>query len=400
MPDTDAGSARAIAERPRIAAATALDAFAAIAPTIDTHRVWADEHARMAPEVCEAARTAGLFLAWAPRDYGGAELPLPELMELVVEVGAADATVGWHLGNSAAVSFASAQLEPELAADVFSGPAGPFGFSIVAGGRLVPTDGGYLLDGRWPNITGVLDAPWVGIGAVVHDGEGPRQVNGAPDVRLCIVPTAELDVERTWDAAVAMRGTGSHAASAKGVFVPEGLAHSWAKPLIVDRPLYRVGMMVAGPVFAAALCIGAVRRALEVTVELAGSKISAGTGMAFRDSPRVQATVGEASAAISGLRAAMVDASAAMLAAAEHGRPPADVRGRLWSTAYWSFDRCRELVSDVSSIATSAVYQGHNPVESTVRDVHAIAAGHEATRGLQAAFGRVLLGLRPSHPFF
>ncbi|MDH4144348.1 MAG: hypothetical protein OEY23_04165 [Acidimicrobiia bacterium] len=389
-----------MADATRIAEGTALAAFGALRPIIDAGRPWADEHARMAPEVCQAAREAGLFLAWAPTDYGGAELPFPELIELIVEVGAADPTVGWHLGNSAAISFASAHLEPELAAEVFSGPSGPFGFSIVAGGRAVATDGGYVLDGRWPNVTGVLDAPWVGIGAVVHDGEAPRELDGNPDVRMCIVPTSALRVEKTWDAAVAMRGTGSHAATADGVFVPEGLAHAWTKPLIVDRPMYRMGTLVSGPVFASALSIGVVRRALDATIELASAKISAATGSPFRDSARVQGTVGAASAAIAALRAGLVDAAAVMYDAARAGRPPAAVRGRLWSTAYWTFDRCRELASDISSIATSSVYLDRNPVEAAVRDVHAIAAGMEATRGLQEAAGRVQLGLRPAYPFF
>lgn len=52
----------------------------------------------------------------------------------------------------------------------------------MQGGTLTPTDDGYLLDGRWPFVTGALDAPWAAINAVVSSDDP------VPDVRLCLVP--------------------------------------------------------------------------------------------------------------------------------------------------------------------------------------------------------------------
>ena len=70
-------------------------------------------------------------------------------------------------------------------------------------------------------------------------GDGPRQVNGRPDIRYFFIPTADLNIEPTWQDSAAMRGTGSNAANVQEVFVPEALAIGASTPLLIDRPVFR-----------------------------------------------------------------------------------------------------------------------------------------------------------------
>jgi alkylation response protein AidB-like acyl-CoA dehydrogenase len=72
---------------------------------------------------------------------------------------------------------------------------------------------GLRISGRWPTASGCEDAPWALTPVMVSDGDGP------PEEAAVLVPTSDLDIERTWDT-VGMRGTGSHTLVAEDVFVP------------------------------------------------------------------------------------------------------------------------------------------------------------------------------------
>ena len=71
--------------------------------TIEADRAWADEHARMAPEVVRALRDAGLFTMIAPREVGGAEVAFPEGIAVFEELGYSDPSAAWHVANAAAL---------------------------------------------------------------------------------------------------------------------------------------------------------------------------------------------------------------------------------------------------------------------------------------------------------
>lgn len=107
-----------------------------------------------------------------------------------------------------------------------------------------------------------------------------------------------------------------------------------------------------------------------------------------------------ASAEIRVLHAGLQGVACDVWGAAVVGKVPSAVRVDMWSTAFWTLDRCRALVSDLSIVGSSAFYADRNPVESALRDIHAIAAAMEPFRDLQEAAGRVLLGLRPAMLYF
>lgn len=72
----------------------------------------------------------------------------------------------------------------------------------------------------------------------------PRLRNGYPDSRMFFIRTADLEIVPTWKEAAAMRGTGSNQVRVYDVFVPEGLAHTPAKPLLIDRPSFRLSYVL------------------------------------------------------------------------------------------------------------------------------------------------------------
>ncbi len=372
----------------------AVEAVRAILPVIDRCRDAADASARMAPDVVMAAHEAGVFRLFAPLDCGAPVVTFPEIMQIFEDLGWADPTVAWHAGNSAAIAFVAASLPDDVRRVPFEGTVGPFGFSVVQGGTLTPAEGGYVLEGRWPFLTGAMDAPWAAINAVV------RSDDAVPDVRLCLVPSIAWTVEHTWQHAVAMRGTGSHAITVASAFVPEVFAHSWARPRTVDAAVQRLPNNVTGPVTNAAISVGIARRSVDEVTALMASKVSRADGLAVRDKLRMQRELSAAVVEVAMLHAGLQDMAASVWTAALTGRPPAPVRGHMWGTAYVTIDRCRELVGRLAMVGTSALYSHRNPVEAALRDVHAIAAAMETFRDLQEGHGRLLLGMKPGVPAF
>lgn len=192
-------------------------------------------------------------------------------------------------------------------------------------------------------------------------------------------------MEHTWQDAVAMRGTGSHAIAVAGALVPDLFAHSWARPRIVDTAVQRLPSNVTGPVTNSAICVGIARRSVDEVTSLMASKVSRADGLAVRDKLRMQRELSAAVVEVAMLHAGLQQMAATVWAGALEGRPSSAVRGHMWGTSYLTIDRCRELVGRLAMLGTSALYSRRNPVEAALRDVHAIAAAMETFRDLQRA---------------
>jgi alkylation response protein AidB-like acyl-CoA dehydrogenase len=385
--------------------ATPFSLVRALRPLIVEHRQWAEAHARIAPAVLESARLAGVFTLCAPREVGGADAPFTALMEIFEELGYADATVAWHAANSVVVATVLANIPDDQRARICADPPGPYGFSATPAGVAIPVAGGYRLSGRWPFVTGVLDAPWSSLLGVVHEGDQPRLIDGIPDVRRFLVPASDITVERTWEASVAMRGTGSHAVSAQDAFVPESLAvvaPARETPQHLRSHAVRLPRGAVTPVTNAAIGVGLVRRALDEALRVTREKPLAGTAVGLRELPGRQRLIGNAAAAVPGLKAALL--SVAEEVDGSLGERPTDVpeevRARMWGTMFWVLDHCRALMSELVTLMTSSYFSSANECESAARDLNAICASMEIVRGNVEAGGRVHLGLAPDAPGF
>ena len=368
--------------------------------TIDAGRAWADEHSRMAPEVVQALRDAGLFTMIAPRDVGGAEVAFPEGIAVFEELGYSDPSAAWHVANSAALCSAAAGLQADSRDPIFGAEPGPFGFAGVTTIHGEPVEGGFRTSGRAPFMTGVNDAPWALFHGDVHEHGAVRELDGRPDTRQFILPASDFTIDSTWGAARAMRGTGSDAARVTDAFVPEGRARSLIKPaVVIDRPVFRIPVLAhMGPPASAAIIVGITRRAVDETATRLAARTSG--SIIARDRVSFHQRLGEASAAVDVYSAGLQAMAEAVWADAQAGELSQAAQARTFATSLWVMDQARALLSDLLLLMGSAFYASANPVESGLRDAHAICASLEKWRGLQEGAGRVRLGLDPQLPSF
>src|SRR5690349_20701571 len=116
-------------------------------------------------------------------------------------------------------------------------------------------------------------------------------------------------------------------------------------------------------------------------------------GSRLRDTVHVQEKIAGVAAAVQVLNAGLQAMADEVQSRADAGTVDDHVRGRMWSTMIWTHDQCRLLISELVAQATSSVYGEQNPIESALRDIHAISASMEPARANHLGAGRVILGL-------
>jgi alkylation response protein AidB-like acyl-CoA dehydrogenase len=233
------------------------------------------------------------------------------------------------------------------------------------------------------------------------EGDSPRQLNGTPDGRLFLIPTASLDIAQTWHEAAVMRGTGSQAVSAREVFVPEVFAHTLAKPPVIDRPFFRLPLPLQFAFSNPAVAFGVLDTALKSSAEELGTKVSSFSGQTLRDQAPIQELIANSDAALRAARAGLLEVTTAVWEATSAGAEVSlQLKANYYASCFYALDIVRDTISRLYARGTRAAFlQGH-PVERALRNIHPIVFGLEGGRGLQHSAGRVMMGGEPLVPSF
>ncbi|WP_405019910.1 acyl-CoA dehydrogenase family protein [Kitasatospora sp. NBC_00070] len=186
-----------------------------LVPLIRRHAAWQEEHRALHPEVLRGVAEAGLMKMRVPARYGGFESDVRTVCEVISELARGDGSVGWTVSTMTISSWLAGLLPDQVQDEIFADPDVRIGSSVSPNGVAVPTEGGVVLNGRWPFSTGVLHSQWFVHSAVLA---GP---DGEFTPVMLAVPTAELTVVDDWHT-VGLRGTGSVTTVAEDLFVPEG----------------------------------------------------------------------------------------------------------------------------------------------------------------------------------
>lgn len=367
----------------------------ALVPLLAAHRDHSETYARPAAEVINACRHAGLFVMGAPREVGGLEAPFADRFEAMTQVAEADPGVAWMMANSSGLCRLAAMLEPEVCEAVFAAPHGPFCQGLSPSGRLepAPADGGFWLEGTWPVLTGVLDARWAMLTCLLP------QTAGAPQTRLAVVRAKDLEVRKTWNDAVAIRGSGSHEVRLPRTFLPATRVIDPAAPLRIDRPMFRVTTIVGGGAVSVGLSVGFLRAALKSARSELAMKVGTITGQRAGDSAVIGELLAEVLVSTNQL---FFGTKAALEELDDHLNrdecPPIELRAYLAGSVFHSLDIARDLISRLYARSSRAAFFRGHALQRTLADVHAMSYGWETVRTFYPEVGRVALGLEPTRP--
>jgi alkylation response protein AidB-like acyl-CoA dehydrogenase len=345
----------------------------------------------------EALADAGMFHLALPRTLGCSELDLPTYIQVMEELGKADASTAWMINQGAIFATYAARMPPEVARTIWIDPPR----SVVANTPPVPNaqavvvPGGYRVTGRQGFSTGCRHATWLAPYAQIIEHDQPRRLaDGQPETRYLFVPVAEAERLDTWHVR-GLRGTGTHHFAVHKVFVPaERSIDGRAARLIETGPLYRIPRTLLFASGDASVALGVGRAALTMFAELAGAKTPRGTPGRLCEQAMVQADIGHAEANLRAARALLTETVRDGWTTVSAGDMLSlDQRAALRIATTHAMWLAMQVVDTVYHAAgATAIYKGH-PLQRAFQDMHVMSQHVQARRTHYELVGRHWLGL-------
>ena len=246
-----------------------MDAVDSVRSTLEAGAAEGEETATLPRASVDALYESGLLRLKLPHVLGGAEADLVTQLDILEAVSEIEPSAGWCLMiGAASLGGVGAFLPDDAIRVIFPGGTPPRTAGVFAPfGTAVPTEGGYLLTGRWSFASGIRHSDWISAGARVVTGK-----SGYPVQVRATLRTEDVEIHDNWHV-MGLRGTGSCDFSVSDMFVPESFAYdvSRTEPLR-GGGLYRLGRPGFVTNEHAAFALGVGRRALNEILGVGKSK--------------------------------------------------------------------------------------------------------------------------------
>jgi alkylation response protein AidB-like acyl-CoA dehydrogenase len=366
---------------------------------------FAAEVRERAPEIEQARRLpadlsrklaeAGLFRMLVPAEYGGLETSPVDVARAIETLAQADASAGWCLMISATTGSLAARLAPDQARHIYGDPNVITGGVFAPMGRAVEDGDDYVVTGRWKWGSHSQNCRWIAGGAVLMDGDKPRQgAEGQPLHRMMLFSADQVEFHDTWRTA-GLCGTGSLDFSVREARVPKARSVALqSDPSLVKSPAFAFpafGLLAMG---VAAVALGNARAALLTAGQQATAKSSEGSQKTLAERQTTQAEFAQAVASLSAARALFYEAVGLCWHAAQTGGAiPQDLRARLRLAC----THAAKVSADISRVAYDllggqAVFLD-SELQRRFRDANVITHHVMVAPASWELAGRVLLGL-------
>jgi len=192
---------------------------AALIPRIAELAPQTERDRRVPQETIEALRLAGMWRVYVPKEYGGTEETVLEVVRAIRLVASACPSTAWVIGVLCAHPFITSLYSRRLQDEFWS--TGPDTLASTSGlpitrARIV--EGGLRITGRFPFSSGCLHSSWAMVGVSAPD---PSQTNSERfrTPFFCLVPRSDYEIEDDWDT-MGLCGTASRTLVFNDVFVP------------------------------------------------------------------------------------------------------------------------------------------------------------------------------------
>ncbi len=348
---------------------------------------------------------ADLWYLLKPRRFGGPELRPSMMYHVASELGRGDGSAAWVYSIMSIHDLFMAYFPLQAQEEYWATPT-LSASSFAPGGKGTPVSGGFRLSGKWSFCSGIDNAKWVLLGAVVGMASIDPPI---PDIRFMMLPIADVQIIDDWHV-IGFRGSGSKSVVVNDVFVPEHRMISLAEisngtspgSFIHPSPLYRVPAWAVFPFTISSAAAGIARGAFDVFVDEMKVRETAYDHAPMAKKPGVHMRLAEAGA--------LIDASSLL-----YNRSLSETMARIYSGEPLSIEfRVRNRRDQGFSIqmalqAAERLFNAQggkglhdaNPVQRAFRDLEAMQAHIVGGWDMPALnYGAVTLGGPPSDLFF
>ena len=396
-PDMAPDSSAAAAAAPEVPAASVLDAARRLAPLIRENADTIEADRELPKPVFHALADAGLYLMAVPRAVGGLEVDFPTYLQVLEELGNADASTAWTVNQGANWATYSARMSRKAAREIWiDTPRSVVSNTPVASAKAVVVPGGFRVTGRQPFSTGCMHASWMAAHAQVIENGVARLRNGKPEVRWCLVPRAEVEIIDAWHTK-GMRGTGTHTFEVKDVFVPEERTVFYSgAPLVSPGPRYKIPTTLGFGAGDGMVALGLARSCIDAFSEVAGSKAPRNMQGLLRDQSISQLAVGEAEAAVGSGRAYLMEAAREIwdeATSSDASTVSLDSRTKLRLASTHAIHLASKIVQSLYQLCgATVIFDGH-PIQRLMADMNVITQHSQARLAHYEIVGRHRLGI-------
>ena len=181
-----------------------------------------ERNRRVPDETIEALRMAGMWRVYVPKEYGGTEESILEVVRTIRMVATVCASTAWVIGVLCAHPFITSLYSRKLQDEFWS--TGPDTLASTSGlpitrARIV--EGGLRVTGRFPFSSGCLHSSWAMVGVSAPD-VSQNSAGNAERVRtpyFCLVPRSDYEIIDDWHV-MGLCGTASRTLVFDDVFIP------------------------------------------------------------------------------------------------------------------------------------------------------------------------------------
>lgn len=368
------------------------DNVVSILPLIRRRSDEIEEQRAIPADVVQLLKDAGAFRMLMPRIWGGPELSTLEQLDIIEQVSAADASVGWCLMIGCDSGFYSGFIEDSVARTLW-----PRLDMVQAGwaqpaGRAELVAGGYHVTGQWRFLSGSTHADNVAAGCILYQNGEPVLRDGHRQSVIVIAKRSEWTIDDVWFT-TGLRGTASNDYMPRGesLFVP--FEHTldlmqprrpgalWARPDTFLRKM-------------AAVPLGVARRTIDDVLEIMADKVECPSGRPYRDLDRVRTAIGEAQMRLGAARSYVYSALEKQWRKIVLDEPLTNQeRADVWLSRLNAFQECRTIVRSLYDIVGgSAIYTYRSSLDRSLRDMETMCQHFVGQRRELSVAGGLLLG--------
>ena len=363
-----------------------------LAPRIREAAPAIESMGQLPPELVRELAESGMFRLLLPRSLGGAQLELPDYLEIIQVIGEADGSTGWCVSQGAVYADLAPAFSDETAQEIWGrDPCAVVATGVPLRSELRRHKDGYRLSGHWRFASGCLHAGWLSAMAPLRDDPPPGGGLAGPGTMYCLIPRSDVTVIDAWDVR-GMRGTGTHEYTVDDLPIPAHrvipMARAGSASGIALQLLFASGFAAVG--------LGIARRAMDEFEALAQGKTPVFSQTKLRDEPLVQSEIAHAEAIWGSARAFLLEQAREVCESIRlHGQADRGRRARLRLAATHAMRQSGAAVERTYNLAgTDGIFADH-PLQRCFQDIHALTQQHQGRPLHYMIVGQQLLGLAP-----
>ena len=230
----------------------------------------------------ELIRDAGLLGLMVPKEAGGLELPLADIIDVYAEIARADGSLGWcYFAADLTAAYFGAYLDDAGCAELFGDGVPLMAGQFAPNGTAVPNGDGWVVDGNYQFGSGIAYATWAGGGVLTLPDDGTDS-----EYLFACFPVDDVELKGNWDV-LGLQGTGSYDYAIHSVRVPARRTFNFFTPTIHrGGSIYQLGVIGLTAAGHAGWALGVTRRILDELAAMARGTTRMGASSSLAESER------------------------------------------------------------------------------------------------------------------